>query len=58
MQWIAPSEKAPDDAALEKRLWAGAGRKQSTEPVLVLIVPGNSGSNSLPVLQQLELNGG
>lgn len=46
MQWIAPSEKDPDNAALEKRLWdaanqlwAGAGLKQSdySEPVLGLI---------------------
>lgn len=43
MQWIAPSEKDVDTAALEKRLWnaanqlwAGAGLKQSeySEPVL------------------------
>ncbi len=46
MQWIAPSEKDVDTAALEKRLWnaanqlwAGAGLKQSeySEPVLGLI---------------------
>ena len=46
MQWIAPSEKDADNAALEKRLWdaanqlwAGAGLKQSeySEPVLGLI---------------------
>jgi len=46
MQWIAPSEKDLDNAALEKRLWdaanqlwAGAGLKQSeySEPVLGLI---------------------
>ncbi|MFA7234054.1 MAG: N-6 DNA methylase [Terrimicrobiaceae bacterium] len=46
MQWIAPSEKDHDNAALEKRLWdaanqlwAGAGLKQSeySEPVLGLI---------------------
>jgi type I restriction enzyme M protein len=46
MQWIAPSEKDADKAALEKRLWdaanqlwAGAGLKQSeySEPVLGLI---------------------
>ena len=24
MHWIAPSEKDPDNAALEKRLWAAA----------------------------------
>lgn len=46
MQWIAPSEKDADNAALERRLWdaanqlwAGAGLKQSeySEPVLGLI---------------------
>ena len=46
MQWIATSEKHPDTAALEKRLWdaanqlwAWAGLKQSeySEPVLGLI---------------------
>ncbi len=46
MQWIAPSEKDADNAALEKRLWdaanqlwAGARLKQSeySEPVLGLI---------------------
>lgn len=46
MQWIAPAEKDPNNAALEKRLWdaanqlwAGAGLKQSeySEPVLGLI---------------------
>lgn len=46
MQWIAPSEKDTDNAALERRLWdaanqlwAGAGLKQSdySEPVLGLI---------------------
>jgi len=37
MQWIAPSEKDPDNAA--NQLWAGAGLKQSeySEPVLGLI---------------------
>lgn len=45
MQWIAPSEKDADNAALEKRLWdaanqlwAGARLKQSeySEPLTLL----------------------
>jgi len=36
MQWIAPSEKDADNAALEKRLWDGAGLKQSKYSARIL----------------------